>query len=70
MSTKYKEDAYVKCPYYRKESAIEIKCVGICGIHTMQCFESGKAKQLYKDDFCIGFYWNCPCYQALVEDDK
>lgn len=70
MATKFKQDSYVNCPYYCKEAATEIKCVGICGSHTIQSFDSGKAKQEFKYDFCIGYYWNCPCYIALYQDDK
>lgn len=69
-STHYKEDAYVKCPYYKKESSIEVKCEGICGTHTINFFESGKAKQDYKEDFCMELYWNCPLYRALDLDEK
>ena len=70
MSTQFHEDAYVKCPYYRKESTIDIKCAGICGSHTMQCFNSKKQKDIFKEDFCLGFYWNCPCYISLITDGK
>lgn len=70
MASKYKQDDYVKCPYYCKESPVDVKCIGICGTHTIQCFESGKAKESYKEDFCIGYYWNCPCYIALITDEK
>jgi len=70
MSTKYKEDPYVLCPYYRKEAPIEIKCVGICGTHTLNIFESGKAKRDFKEDFCQALYKNCPLYIALEEDEK
>lgn len=70
MSTHYKEDSYVRCPYYRKEAPVEIKCNGLCGTHTIQCFESRQEKEQYKDDFCIGFFWNCPCYIGLEQDGK
>lgn len=68
--TKYKQDAYVRCPYYRKETAIEVKCEGLCGMNTINVYESGKAKQEYKEDFCCGFYWNCPLYIGLETDGK
>lgn len=70
MSTKYKEDEYVKCPYYCKETSIDIKCKGICGTHSVQNFSSGSEKQDFKEDFCIGFYWNCSQFRALIEDGK
>lgn len=69
-STKYKEDGYVACPYYCKESSIEIKCVGACGPHAAQIFVTKNDKESYKYDFCCGFYWNCPQYIALDTDGK
>lgn len=69
-STKYRQDPYVTCPYYTKESSIEVKCFGICGDHTVNSFENKKAKQEFKDDFCCGYYWNCPLYIALETDGK
>lgn len=68
--TQYREDPYVECPYYRKESPVEIKCVGICGEHTTNTFSNKKSKQLHKDDFCCGFYFNCSLYIALETDGK
>lgn len=68
--TRFKQDAYAKCPYYCKETPVEVKCVGICGDHTLHHFQSSAAKSEYKADFCQGFYWNCPCYIALVTDGK
>lgn len=70
MSSKYKEDEYVRCPYYRKESNTELKCVGICGDYTINYFQRVSDKQDYKDDFCVGYYWNCPLYRSLEEDGK
>jgi hypothetical protein len=67
---KYKEDEYVLCPYYRKESQIEIKCAGICGKSTANVYQSEKDKTDYKENFCSGFYWNCPLYRALDQDGK
>jgi len=67
--TKYIRDGYVACPYYRKETAIEIKCKGICGSHTVNVFESGASKRDFKEDFCNGFYWNCPLCISLNIDN-
>lgn len=66
----YKEDPYVMCPYYCKDAPIEIKCKGLCGSHTLNVFENGKAKRLYKEDFCCGNYQGCPLYIGLIEDGK
>lgn len=67
--TKYRHDDYVQCRYYRKESTIEIKCKGLCGSHTINVFENGEEKKGYKDDFCNGYYWNCPLFRGLSLDD-
>lgn len=67
---KYKEDPYVVCPYYHKESSVEVRCEGLCGSATVHYFESGNEKKEFKDNFCQGFYWNCPCAIALQTDGK
>ena len=68
--TKYIRDAYVSCPYYRKETAIEIKCKGLCGTHSVNVFENGASKREFKEDFCCGLYWNCPLCIALDIDNE
>ena len=30
--TDYREDVYVKCPYYCKERALDIRCKGMIGL--------------------------------------
>lgn len=67
-SKRFREDEFVKCPFYRKEDAITIKCDGICGEHTLNSFRNGAAKDDWKDEFCIGYYWNCRLYRAIAED--
>ncbi len=67
--SKYTRDPSVVCPYYRKETAIEIKCKGLCGSHSINVYSSGDQKKDFKDDFCKGLYWNCPLYIALEADD-
>ena len=71
MSTrqKFMEDSYVNCPYYRKEAPVEIRCEGMCGVTTTHYFTSGAHKEDFKEDFCSGYYWNCPCYIALDENN-
>ena len=64
----YVADSFVPCKYYRKESSIAIKCLGICGTHTCNVFQTKADKVEYKADFCKGFYWNCPLYIALEQD--
>ena len=65
----YHKDRYVACKYYRKESAIEIKCLGLCGTHTCNVFKTKDEKSEYKTEFCKGYYWNCPLYIALDIDN-
>lgn len=69
MGSNYRQDSYVVCPYYCKESPIQIKCSGLCGRHTIQEFDSKKEKEAFKEDFCLGYYWNCPCYRGLIENE-
>lgn len=72
MASKYGfvTDDEVLCPYYKLENQIKLKCYGICGANTIHTFASIKEKQDFKDDFCCGYYWNCPLYIALDMDDK
>lgn len=65
----FNDDVYVRCPYYRKESATEIKCTGLCGTHTTQHYENKKAKEEWKYDFCMGLYMNCPMEIALETNE-
>lgn len=65
-----KEDPYVDCRYYRKENSIEIKCKGLCGTHTVNCFRSAEDKDEWKHNFCKGLYKGCPLYIGLAMDDE
>lgn len=69
-SKHYKQDSYVVCPYYCKEAPVEIKCVGICGTHTLSIFANSKKKDDHKADFCCGNYHACPIAINLYEDGK
>jgi len=66
----YKEDSYVSCPYYRKESDIEVKCEGIVGTHTVSVFRSKKDKEEHKYDFCCGCFKACPISIELEMKDE
>lgn len=68
--TRFKQDSYVECPYYCKETPIEIKCKGICGTHTLQIFRSKKEKDDFKDNFCCSCFKGCPCYIQLDIDNE
>lgn len=65
----FQKDESVSCKYYRKESSIAIKCLGMCGTHTCHFFKDKASKTEYKTEFCRGFYWNCPCYIQLEIDN-
>lgn len=71
MSTRYDQrDPYVVCPYYRRESPTDIKCVGLIGTHTISCFANSRDKVEYKEDFCkFGNYRACALYQAISEGE-
>lgn len=60
--TDYREDAYVKCPYYCKERALDIRCKGMIGLHTTHDFATKADKEAYKRDFCLTLYTSCPLY--------
>lgn len=66
---RYKEDVYVMCPYYTKESATEIRCKGLIGLHCTHDFASCQDKEAYKEDFCSSLYTSCPLYLDLQQDE-
>lgn len=68
--TQYKEDEYVRCPFYCKESPTDIKCMGLCGDHTISTFPSRRAKEDFKYDFCCSIYTACPLFQAILEQQE
>ena len=68
MGTNYQEDRYVRCPFYKRENRLEIKCEGLCGRYTNNIFAGKRKKDAFKEEFCTGYYWNCPLYRALEED--
>lgn len=61
----YIEDENVLCPFYMRESVLNVKCEGLCGQHTINAFASKKQKIEYKYDFCQSCYQGCPLYIAL-----
>lgn len=65
---RYKEDAYVKCPCYHKESPTEIRCDGIVGVLNTASFRTRKEKEAHKYDFCDGLYKACPIYQTISDN--
>lgn len=72
MSSQFRQNEYVRCPYFRRESATEIRCCGLCGSVTTQTFENSKGKQDWCRDFCMDpkTYEGCPMYQALAQEEE
>jgi len=69
MHTKnYKEDEYVLCPFYKNESALEIRCEGIVSLINASIFATKAAKDEHKEEHCIGLYRTCPIYQELEKN--
>lgn len=68
--TRFKEDEFVRCPYYCKESSTDIRCAGLLGMHTTHDFFNKKAKEEYKKDFCCSLYMSCMVYQMLEEEQR
>jgi len=63
-------DKYTKCPYYLKESPIDIRCEGIVSRSTTINFNTKAEKLDYKDDFCKGLYQSCIIFQTLAENEQ
>ena len=63
-----KEDVYVMCPFYHKDSPIEIRCDPLAGMLTTLMFHNKREKEEHMEDFCNGSYMACPLYQALEID--
>ena len=71
MSSQFRQNDYARCPYFRRESATEIRCSGLCGSATTQTFENSQGKQEWCRDFCMDMktYEGCPMYQALAQEE-
>lgn len=67
MSSRFKEDAYVVCPFYTKEASLEIRCEGLCGedTHTTTSFTRIRDKLAWKEARCCGNYRLCLLFCAL-----
>lgn len=67
---RFKEDSYVRCPYYRKENSLEIRCAScIGGRNDTTWFRTVHSKDEYKEDFCVGNFYGCIKYQILAEEE-
>ncbi len=64
---KYKEDEHVTCPFYKRESDVEIKCEGIVSDVLSNRFTTTQQKNCHKDTFCKGEYCACRLYETLME---
>lgn len=68
MSTKYREDPFVTCPYYRKEAAQQIRCVGVIPV-TVHCtheWDDASGKDSFKAGHCMTAFESCPHYRAVA----
>ena len=65
--SQFREDDYVRCPFYTKETPIEVRCVGYYGEHDTRSFRSKAEKEDHKEDFCCGNFYACVHYQELEE---
>lgn len=65
--TKFDRDKMALCPFYRRESATQIKCDPIVGRFNLIDFATAAEKKDYKEDFCKGLYQSCAIYQVLEE---
>lgn len=67
--SQYKPDSYVCCPYYCKESAIDIRCTGIFSPHITSTFQNARQKERYKERFCNSpkKCQKCPLYQINTQ---
>jgi hypothetical protein len=64
---KYKEDEHVTCPFYKRESDIEIKCEGIVSDVLSNRFKTVQQKNDHKNTFCKEEYCACRLYESLME---
>lgn len=79
MPTQYQKNPYVKCPYFYRETSLEIKCkdrgdlaggTGLVGESTVSCFPDKAEKRDYMMDFCKACYMGCEIYRAFEDIEK
>ena len=58
----------VKCPFYIKENANQMRCEGVTkGSSTLNSFRYKSQKKKYKQYYCCKFYEECLIAQALLK---
>lgn len=76
MPTQFQKNPYVSCPYFYRETSIDIKCkdrgelaggAGLVGESTISCFPSKADKVEYMRDFCKSCYKGCEIYRAFED---
>lgn len=67
MSSRFREDAYVACPYYRKEADHEIRCDGNMPrvIYTTQEWDVAADKEAFKKEYCCTNYERCVYFKSI-----
>lgn len=79
MPTQYQKNPYVKCPYFYRETSLEIKCkdrgdlaggTGLVGESTVSCFSTKQEKREYMMDFCKACYMGCEIYRAFDDIER
>lgn len=79
MPTQYQKNPYVSCPYFYRETSLDIKCkdrgdlsggAGIVGESTVSCFSCKAAKRDYMQDFCKGCFMGCEIYRAFEDIER
>lgn len=63
------EDKFVKCPFYKKTSANEIVCEGVCAKSSIHLtFESRTTKKTFMKERCfeIDGAKKCPIYTVIT----
>lgn len=76
MPTQFQKNPYVSCPYFYRETSMDIKCkdrgelaggTGLVGESTVSCFASKLEKMDYMHDFCKDCYMGCEIYRAFED---
>lgn len=63
-----KEDYYVKCPFYRKNDVVNIRCEGISACSRV-ILQFNKKNQMLKhmETYCKGEYTKCDICKMLMQ---
>lgn len=67
------DNYYVKCPFYKKDKTMEIRCEGVCEeSRTVQQFRNKEKKREYYGKYCKEAYRKCRIYKMMMQkyDEK